>query len=214
MISGRSVLGSPAPMRRPSAARVPAWFARANRPAIAYALLATAAIGYSVVAYLLSLAHAQPQPEPFLRIPDAVYFLWGTFFYAPVIAGSWLLASGFIYLAARVLGRRPAFDRLLQATALATGLGTLGTLAPDLLVTSPLRALGVITERGWEASIAAQSGGWFVFTWLTLIVYLGLFLVLYPLATRQATGLGWWRSIVVAWLGFAVFQGVEYVFIR
>lgn len=214
MISGSSVQGGPTPLRRPTEARLPAWFARANRPVVAYGLLATAAIGYSIVAYLLSLAHAQPQPEPFLRIPDSGYFFWGTFFYAPVILGSWLLASGFIYLASRAFRRRPGFDRVVQATAFATGLGTLGTLVPDLLVTSPMRAAGIISEHSWEASMAAQSGVWFVFTWATLILYLALFLVSYPLAVRLATNLSWWRSIVVGGLGFVVFQGVEYVFIR
>jgi hypothetical protein len=192
-----------------------AWFRTASRPLIAYSVLATTAIGYSIVAFLLSMARAQPQPEPFLRIPDPSYFFWGTFFYAPVIVGSWLLASGFIYIVAAWAFRcRPRFDRLLAATALATGLGTLGTLVPDLLITSPLRALGVIGERAWEESIRAQSGGWFVFTWITLIVYLGLFLVAYPLAVRQTTNLTWWRSIATGGLGFVVFQGIEYVFIR
>ena len=194
--------------------RAAVWFQRANRPGLAYCLLATAALGYSVVSYLLSVAHALPQPEPFLRIPDPDYFFWGTFFYAPAIAGSWLLASGFVYVVSWALGCRPQFDRLLTATALATGLGTLGTLLPDLLVTSPLRAWGTISESAWEGSIAAQSGVFFIFTWFTLIVYLGLFLVTYPLAAREAARLSWWRSIVAGWLGFLVFQGAEYVFIR
>lgn len=129
-----------------------------------------------------------------------------------MIAGSWLLASGFIYLISSwAFRRKPRFDRLLESTALATGLGTLGTLIPDLLITSPLRALGVINERGWEESIRAQSGGWFVFTWITLVVYLALFVVAYPLATRLTTNLTWWRSIVAGGLGFVVFQGVEYI---
>jgi hypothetical protein len=188
------------------------WFRGASRPAVAYGLLAVAAVGYSIVAWVLSLARALPMPDPYLRIPDAAYFHWGAFFYAPVILTAWLLAAGVMHLVSRGLRGTPGFDELLRATAFATGLGTLGTLVPDL-VTSPLRALGVIDEHVWEDSIL-RHGGWFTFTWVTVVVYLGLFLVAYPLAVRQATRLAGWRAAATGVIGFIVFQGFEYVFIR
>jgi hypothetical protein len=151
-------------------------------------------------------------PPPYLRIPDIDYFSAGTYFYAPVILAAWLLASSVMYVIAWAMGRKPQFDELLIATAFATGFGTLATLIPDL-VTSSLRASGVINESAWEASIA-QHGGWFVFTWLTLITYLVLFLVTYPLAARQGTRLAWPRAVGVGMAGFLVFQSFEYVFIR
>jgi hypothetical protein len=43
---------------------------------------------------------------------------------------------------------------------------------------------------------------------------IGYSVAAYPLAIRQTTNLTWWRSIVAGRLGFVVFQGVEYVFIR
>ena len=185
----------------------------AARPEFAYPLLGLGAVGYSVVALELSLARALPMPEPYLRIADASYFFWGTFFYAPTIIAAWPLASCVIYLVCQTFGSKPAFDQLLTTVACATGIGTLGTLIPDL-VTSSLRALGVIDEASWEASIAAARGGWFVFTWVTLVVYVALFAAGYPLAVRRASRLSWGRSIVVAWIGFVAFQGFEYVFIR
>ena len=187
-------------------------FRAASRPRVAYSMLAVAAVGYSIVAFELSLAHARPMPEPYLRIADADYFFWGTFFYAPVIVGAWLLATAAIDAIAAAGRMRPSFDALLPATALATGIGTLGTLIPDL-ITSPLRAAGVIDEAAWEASIANQSG-WFYFTWTTLIVYLILFAVGYSFAVRVATSASWPRAIGVGLAGFAVFQGFEYLFIR
>ena len=179
----------------------------------AYPLLVAAAAGYSIVSLELALAGALPMPEPFLRIPDAAYFQWGALFYAPVIVAAWFLATGVAYGLALAFGARPAFDRLLRLLALATGVGTLGTLLPDL-ITSALRATGVISEQAWEASIAAASGGWFVFTWATLIVYLVLFGVGYPLAVAAATRLRAWRSAAIGLAAFFAFQGFEYLFIR
>lgn len=193
--------------------RVVAWFRDANRPALAYGALAFAAIGYSIgVAYVLSLAGALPMPEPYLRIPDESYFFWGTFFYAPVIVVAWLLASGLMYLLARAFGGRSNMDSLLQGSALATGVGTLATLLPDL-VTSPLRALGIINEQAWEQSIV-QHGGWFVLVWAAMVAYSALFLIAYPLAVRQATRLAWWKAITTGVIGFLAFQGFEFIFIR
>ena len=180
---------------------------------LAYPLLAVAAAGYSIVSLELAIAGATPMPDPFLRIPNADYFQWGVLFYAPVIVAAWFLASGVAYGLARAFGAQPAFDRLLRLLALATGIGTLGTLVPDL-ITSPLRAAGVISEQAWEASIAAASGGWFVFTWATLVVYLVLFVVGYPVAVAAATRLRAWPSAAIGLVAFVAFQGFEYVFIR
>lgn len=188
-------------------------FATLATPRVAFGLLAFVAVGYSAgVSLPLALARALPMPEPFLRIASSDYFLWGTFFYAPVIVGAWLLASAVMHLLSRALGGRAAFDDLLRCLALATGIGTLGTLLPDL-VTSPLRALGVIDEQAWEQSVATQ-GPWFLFLWAWMAVYLVLFLVTYPIAVRLAEGLSWTRAIAVGVAGFAVFQGFELVFIR
>ena len=196
----------------PGGAAPVVWFGMAARPRLAYPLLAFAAVGYSVVAFELSLAHALPMPAPYLRISDADYFFWATFFYAPVIAAAWLLASAAMYLLTRLAGRKVDFDRMLTATALASGAGTLATLIPDL-ITSPLRAAGVIDEGAWELSIATQ-GGWFFFTWVTLVAYVVVFVAGYSLATRAVTGARWPASLAIGVAGFVVFQAFEYVFIR
>jgi len=175
-------------------------------------LLATAALGYSVVAFELSLAHAQPMPAPYLRIADADYFFWATFFYAPVIAAAWLVSSAAVYVMLWGQGIKSSFDRLLTAVALAVGTGTLATLVPDL-VTSPLRALGVIDEHAWELSIVNQ-GTWFFFTWTTLIAYVCLFAITFTLAVKAVTAVSWTRAIATGLAGFVVFQGLEFVFIR
>jgi hypothetical protein len=180
-------------------------------PAVGYPLLAVAAVGYSVVAGVLALARARPMPDPFLPIGPDVYFRWGALFYAPVIVVAWLLACGVVLLLSRT-EQRPDVSRVLAATAAAVGLGTAATLLPDL-VTSPLRAAGVIDEQAWERSIQ-QHGGWFVFTWCTLSAYLVVFLVAFPAAVRHGTGLRGWRSVVVGVAAFVVLQGFELVFIR
>lgn len=191
----------------------PNLFTYAATSRLAYPLLGVAAIGYSVVSFELALADAKPMPEPFLRIADSEYFIWGALFYAPVIVAAWFLATGVAYGLSHAFGDRPSFDRLMHAVALATGIGTLATLVPDL-ITSPLRALGVISEPAWEASIGSASGGWFVFTWATLITYIALFVVAYPLAVASATRLRTWRAAVVGVTAFVAFQGFEYIFIR
>jgi hypothetical protein len=183
-------------------------FANLATPRVAYGLLAFVAVGYSAgVSLPLALAHALPMPEPFLRIASSDYFLWGTFFYAPVIVAAWMLASTVMFLLSRA-----DFGSLLRLTAFATGLGTMGTLLSDL-VTSPMRALGVINEQAWEQSIASQ-GGWFVFIWAWMVLYLVLFVVAYPLAVRVASRASWPKAIAIGVAGFAVFQGFEYIFIR
>jgi hypothetical protein len=146
-------------------------------------------------------------PEPFLRISDAAYFLWGSIFYGPVIVAAWLLSAGAVYLVSTSIHLKPAFDAVLRATAAAAGIGTLGTLVPDL-ITSPLRAAGVIEEQAWEISISTH-GAWFFITWTTLMVYVLLFLVGYPLAVKLATAATWPRAILIGFAGFVVFQGFE-----
>jgi hypothetical protein len=187
-------------------------FSTLFRPTIAYALLATAAFGYSLIALVLALADARAMPEPYLRIDAQEYFWWGAVFYAPVILTAWLLASNVVFLLALAARRRPHYTRVMTAMAAAVGVGTFGTLLPDL-VTSPLRALGVIDEQAWEQSIAAYTG-WFIFTWCTLALYLLLFLVAFPIAVRRSTGIGGWRAIGIGVAAFVVLQGFEYLFIR
>jgi hypothetical protein len=183
------------------------------RPAVAYSLLAFAALGYAVVALVLALAHARATPEPYLRIDATAYFTWGTIFYAPAILAAWLLASDVVWLLATAIGRRrPDFGAVLTAMAAAVGVGTLATLLPDL-VTSPLRALGVIDEAAWETSIS-QHTGWFVFTWCSLALYVLLFLFVFPLAVRHSTSLRGAAAAVTGVLAFGVLQGVEYLFVR
>jgi hypothetical protein len=188
------------------------WFQRASLSRLPYPLLATAALGYSLVSFELSLAHALPMPEPYLRIADADYFFWGIFFYAPVIAAAWLLASSAIYLISRLAKLRPAFELMLKAVAFASAVGTLGTLLPDL-ITSPLRASGLIDEQAWELSISSN-GGWFYFTWTTLIFYVILFVVGYTFAVKATTRATWWAAAAIGVSGFAIFQGFELIFIR
>jgi hypothetical protein len=186
---------------------------RFSGAAFSYGLLAFAASGYSVgVALPLAIAGAVPMPAPFLRIPDTEFFYWGVYFYAPVIVAAWLLASATMFVLASALGGVSDFSKLLRLTALASGIGTCGTLLSDL-VTSPLRAAGVIDERLWEASIASH-GGWYWFIWSFLILYVPLFVVGYPIVVRRSTHLSWVSATAVGVLGFLVFQGFEYVFIR
>ncbi len=187
--------------------RLPLW-----RPAVAYPLLASAALGYAVVALLLAGAGARAMPEPYLRIDANTYFAWGTLFYAPAIVVAWLLACDVVWLLATAVGRRPDFGAVLTAMSAAVGVGTLGTLVPDL-VTSPLRLFGVIDEAVWEASIS-QHTGWFVFTWCWLVIYLLLFLVAFPLAVRHSTGLRGPAAAVTGVVAFGVFQAVEYLVLR
>jgi len=182
------------------------------RATSAYGLLAVAAGGYALVALLLALADARAMPEPYLRIDAAGYFRWGAVFYAPVIVAAWLLACDVVYVAALTLGHRPPFPRIMTAMAAAVGIGTLGTLVPDL-ITSPLRALGIIPEPSWEQSITNHTG-WFVFSWCTIAVYVLLFCVTLPWAVRHSTGIHGWRAVAIALTAFAVFQGFEYLFIR
>lgn len=190
-----------------------AWFRRATRPRLAYGWLVFVAAGYSVgVAYVLSLAHAQPMPEPYLRIPDSSYFLWGTLFYGPVIIAAWLLTASFMFLLAQIARGGPEFDGLMRGSALATAMGTSATLLPDLL-TSPLRALGVINESAWESSVV-HHGGWFFVLWAAMLLYVALFLVTYPIAVKLASHLTWWKSFLIGSVGFIVFQGLEFIFIR
>jgi len=189
------------------------WFQRTSTTRNAYALLGFAAIGYSVgVALPLAIAKANAMPEPYLRIAAADYFYWAVYFYAPVIAAAWLLASAVIYLIGWGFGRKADFAELLKFTAFATGIGTLGTLLSDL-VTSPLRALGVINEHAWEQSVLSQ-GGWWLFLMFFIVIYVALFCVGYPIAVRLATKLSWPRSILAGVVGFVALQGFEYIFIR
>lgn len=187
--------------------RLPLW-----RPGVAYALLTSAALGYAVVALLLARAGARAMPEPYLRIDATTYFAWGTLFYAPAILVAWLLACDVVWLLARAFGGRPDFGAVLTAMAAAVGVGTLGTLVPDL-VTSPLRMLGVIDEAAWETSIS-QHTGWFVFTWFWLVAYVLLFLVAFPLAVRHSTGLRGPAVAVTGVVAFGVLQAVEYLVLR
>jgi len=189
------------------------WFRQAATSRTSFLLLAFVSAGYSLgVALPLAIARANAMPDPFLRIPAGDYFYWGIYFYAPVILGAWLLAAATMYVIVLAFGQRPEFKDLLTTTAFATGIGTLGTLLSDL-VTSPMRAAGLINEQAWEQSVASQ-GGWWVFLYFFMAVYLVLFCVGYPIAVRTVTNLSWAKAIGAGIAGFLVFQGFEFIFIR
>lgn len=193
--------------------RLVGWVRRTSTPRNAYGLLAFASIGYALgVAWPLAIAKANAMPDPFLRIAASDYFYWGIYFYAPVIVAAWLLASAVMYLIGWGFGHKAEFSELLKLSAFATGIGTLGTLLSDL-VTSPMRAIGLINEHAWEQSILSH-GGWWLFIYFFMAIYLILFCIGYPIAVRIATKLSWSRSIVTGIVGFLAFQGFEFVFIR
>ena len=178
----------------------------------AMVLLVLLGASYSVAILLLAIGGGTPGSAPWLPIPRQSYFYVESIFAAPVIVSAALSASWVATIFARALGSRPRPADVVETMARATCLATLCSLVPDFIM-GVTTAVGLFDGADVARDLVRPSPIRTVL-WTYLTLYTLAFLVLYPLAVRAATHLDWFRSLVVGWCAFAVYQGVLAVFIR
>jgi hypothetical protein len=157
--------------------------------------LATVALLYSVVEWLLYRARYDPILAPVLRISDTHYYAWAALLGVPVFLGGWLISSAAVQLVARGLGGRGRYEDLATALAWATGVATLFTLVPDL-VGSAFGFYGTSSPIVFAA------------------LYLVASIVLYSGAVRTVHGLGWRAAVPLGVGGFVLHQLVLLLVLR
>lgn len=179
-----------------------------------WAMLISAAL-YTWIYFNLSIGGGAPgAPKPFLDIPTDVYYQYNRWFLLPSMFGAWILAAGVAQLLSRAFGGQGTFEDTLSALGYATAIATLASVAHDL-PESFLGATGLLDLRAYEARLNSATLAALVL-WIFYVLYLILFLVLYPKAVgaAQRFGPGIWRSILVGELAFIVYQGVFIIFNR
>jgi hypothetical protein len=167
------------------------------------AMLALAG-GYTLAVSLLAQQGATPVPSPFLRIPDETYYWWSMVFIGPVLLAGWLLAAAMVQLWGRTVGGIGAFEDLASVLGLVIAGASLATLLPDLVM-GTLGIYGGTWTTTWY-------GRGLILGWLSL--YLTLFLIGFPAATRVVHRLPTRQAALIGGCGFVVYQGFIFLFIR
>jgi hypothetical protein len=136
-----------------------------------------------------------------LDIPAEHYYTYEQFFILPVALAGTILTAGAIRLAARGWTGKGNFEDLfaLLGFSLIEVAAVIGL--PDLVI-SLLVGTGIIPSLGW--------GFIWPHVWLGTLWYLLLML----LAVKELERLSWWKSLVLALIGFGVNGTVQFIFIR
>lgn len=185
--------------------------AHPRRMAIGLAAMLVMSGAYTLVCVFLALLHGLPW-VPWLRIPDETYYYWTSFVYAPTLLVGWVLAAALLQIFGRLLGGAGSFEATLAVSGVATAVATLGTLVPDLVVTS-VQMAGWMDYGAWLASVRG-GGVWAWITWAYLVLYLVLFCVLYPAAVIAVHRLPPIRAALAGLAAFAVYQAFLFLVIR
>jgi hypothetical protein len=175
-------------------------------------VLAATAAAYASCNLLLAAGGAQPGPPPWLALPAATYFWWEAAFIGPVIFLAGILAAAVLHLGARAFGGTGSFESTLALLGWAVGVSTTATLVPDTFVGIAL-CTGLADPAWWASAIAGPSVV-LAIVWFYLLLYVTLFLVMFPAVARVAHGLAPGPSLVVGWGTFVVYQLVLFVFVR
>ena len=174
--------------------------------------LAIVALAYGGCLLLLASGGGEPGPAPWLDIPQSSYYYWEAAFIAPVIVAAAILAAGCMHLLARAAGGRGSFDDTMALVGSATAVCTLCTLVPDLIIGVLLRT-GAIQADAWLEAVAHPTVTLGI-VWAYMSVYAVAFLVLFPMVASAAHRLSVRAAVAIGWTGFAIYQGVMYIFVR
>lgn len=175
-----------------------------------FAVALTAAV-YTLVYVFLILGGGQPF-KPWLNIPLHKYYQYNVLFCAPSMFAGWVLASGVIHLCSRLTTRKGSFEQIAAAFGFSLSIASWATGAHDL-ITSFLGAIHVIDQHEFELLLNSPTI-WRTLLWILMAIYVVAFVALFSVSVKVVYQLKTRWSLLLALLGFVVYQLFFLVFNR
>lgn len=177
-----------------------------------YAFLVPA-IGYTLFYLMAWNAGGSPSTfKPWLNLPIEDYFFYDIFLTVPGYFISWSSASVVVFLLSRLLKGRATFEDIFMIIGFGIGIATWSSLLHDL-TDAFLATIGVIEMKEYERLLNEPT--FWRYLLLTLyLVYFFWFISLFAIGIKKANYFNFFKSIILAILGLAVYQTMLFIFIR
>lgn len=186
---------------------------RVNPLKLSFVYIAIPIACYTLMYIFLEMANGAPSSfTPWLNISKEHYYSVNRFLLAPSMLICWFTATSFIQVTSRLLGGTGSFEHTLTAIALSISIAMWGGLVHDLPM-SFFSAIGVIDARQHEIDMNSPT----IFRtilWICYSIYFLGFIVLFPMAVRAVHKLGWFKSTLIGFVAFIIFQLLFLVFNR
>jgi hypothetical protein len=182
---------------------------------VRYAVLSVLipAVGYTLMYLFAWIAGGAPSSfKPWLAIPMEQYYKYDIFMAAPSMFLCWVLASGVVQLVSRFFSGTGSFEDTATAIGFGIGVATWASLIHDL-TNAVLGVIGVIDMKAYEAALNGPTF-WRGLLWTLYSLYAAWLVVLFAKGFRASHRLGWAQSILLAFVGLIVYQGVFFIFNR
>ena len=171
------------------------------------------ALGYTLFYILAWNAGGAPSSfKPWLALPIEQYFKYDIFLSLPAYFISWILASGTLYLLARLMGGTGNYDDTLVALAFGIGIATWSSMLHDL-TDAILGFAGIIDMREYE-KLLNEPTFWRYLLLSLYFIYFAWFIILFSLGIENAHKLNRKKSLLLGFTGLVVFQTMLLIFIR
>ena len=169
------------------------------------------AILYTLVYIFLIFGGGKPF-EPWLIIPEDIYYNYNVFFLAPSMFMGWILAGGVVHLLSHNIRHNGSFEQLMAVLGFGIGIASWTTGIHDL-VTSFLGAIGVINQNHYEAMLNSPTI-WRTLLWIQFALYLTAFLIIFTKGIASVYRLKKWPSFLLGLTAFMVYQLFFLIFNR
>lgn len=170
-------------------------------------------VGYTLFYIMAWNAGGSPSTfSPWLAIPADEYFRYDIFLTLPGYYMAWIGASCTVFLISRILSGPGSFENLMAVIGFGIGIATWSSLLHDL-TDAILSTLGIIDMKEYEKLLNGPT--FWRYLLLTLYtIYFFWFLYLFTIGIRKVQRFGWFKSILLAFVGLVTFQVILFIFIR
>lgn len=171
------------------------------------------AIGYTLFYVMAYFAGGSPSTfKPWLALPIENYFKYDIFLTLPGYYLSWVGASATVYLVLRLLNGVVKFDNILAIIGLGIGVATWSSMLHDL-TDAFLSVIGVIDMKEYER-LLNEPTFWRGLLLTLYSIYFFWFLTLFTIGIKVSQKFSLVKSILIAFIGLAIFQTILLIFIR
>jgi Yip1 domain len=175
-----------------------------------YAVLIQAFV-YTLVYVFLILGGGKPF-QPWLNIPDDVYYRYNVFFLAPSMLLGWILSAGVMHLLSSWCKGTGSFEDTLCVTGFGIGIASWATGIHDL-ITSFLGGIHVINQNAYEVLLNTATV-WRTILWILMITYSVWFCILFSKGIKVVQNSKRSYSIIIGIIGFVIYQLFFLIFNR
>lgn len=171
------------------------------------------AIGYTLFYLMAWNAGGSPSTfKPWLNLPIEDYFFYDIYLTVPGYFISWSSASVVVFLLSRLLKGRAMFEDIFMIIGFGIGIATWSSMLHDL-TDAFLATIGVIDMKEYERLLNEPT--FWRYLLLTLyLVYFFWFITLFAIGIKKANYFNFFKSIILAIIGLAVYQTMLFIFIR